>query len=212
MVLRWCRGHPRRRVCAPVAEPPARVQAARSGAGHGGVEGNRVGGMSALSPRTDAIAQPQGFRDKVALRVDTDDRERFGDKVIAEAPIALVYNGVSFAVMMATPCDLPDFALGFTLAEGIVGDPTEFELVDILRTDRGVTLQGLIPGARFEALQARRRSLAGRSGCGLCGVEALEDAVRPLPRVQSRAGTPRAAVIAGMGALAHDQPLNAARG
>ena len=153
-----------------------------------------------------------GFRDHAALRVDAASRERFDDKVIAEAPVALVYNGVSFAVMMATPCDLEDFAPGFALAEGIVGDPAEFELLDILRTDSGVTLQGLIPGKRFEALQGRRRSLAGRSGCGLCGVEALEDAVRPLPRVQSAASIPRAAIIAGMHALAHGQPLNAITG
>ena len=154
----------------------------------------------------------RGFHDHAALRVGTGAREQFVDKVIAEAPVAMVYNGVSFAVMMATPFDLPDFALGFALAEGIVEDPSEFELVDILRTDGGVTLQGLIPGERFEALQARRRSLAGRSGCGLCGIEALEDAVRPLPRVQSPASIPRAAIIAGMHALAHDQPLNATTG
>src|SRR6185312_3960135 len=120
-------------------------------------------------------------------RVGSDRRREVLDRVIEEAPVALVYNGVPFAVMMATPCDLEDFALGFALAEGIVESASEFELVDVLRSEHGITLQGLIPAARFEALQARRRNLTGRSGCGLCGIEALEDAVRPLPRVQSAA-------------------------
>jgi formate dehydrogenase accessory protein FdhD len=138
--------------------------------------------------------------------------DSLGDRVIEEAPVALVYNGVPFAVMMATPCDVRDFALGFALAEGIVESASEFELVDVLRSDRGVSLQGLIPAGRFEALQARRRSLAGRSSCGLCGVEALEDAVRPLPRVQSATRISRDAIAAGMRALAHGQSLNALTG
>ena len=154
----------------------------------------------------------QGCRELSALRVDADGRERFADKVIAEAPVAFVYNGVPFAVMMATPCDLEDFALGFALAEGIVVNAAEFELVDVLRSERGVTLQGFIPAARFEALQSHRRNVAGRSGCGLCGVEALEDAVRPLPRVQSAARVARETIAAAMRTLAHEQPLNAITG
>jgi formate dehydrogenase accessory protein FdhD len=145
-------------------------------------------------------------------RLGADGRGERLDQVIEEAPVALVYNGVPFAVMMATPCDLPDFALGFAMAEGVVESASEFDLVDVLRSERGVTLQGLIPAARFDALQARRRNLTGRSGCGLCGVEALEDAVRPLPRVQSAARFSRDAIAAGMRALAHDQSLNAMTG
>jgi formate dehydrogenase accessory protein FdhD len=154
----------------------------------------------------------QGFHEHAALRVDAGGREGFTDKVIAEAPVALVYNGVPFAVMMATPCDLEDFAPGFALAEGIVESAAEFELVDVLHGDRGVTLQGLIPAARFEALQARRRNLTGRSGCGLCGIEALEDAVRPLPRVQSAMHVSRDAIASGMHALARGQSLNSLTG
>ena len=150
----------------------------------------------------------EGVRELALLRTGTVGSERLVDKVIAEMPIALVYNGVSFAVMMATPCDLDDFALGFALAEGIVESPTEFELVDVLRTERGVTLQALIPRERFEALQRRRRSLAGRSGCGLCGVESLEEAVRPAPQVTSALRLERATIAAGMHALAQAQPLN----
>ncbi|MGH8126407.1 MAG: formate dehydrogenase accessory sulfurtransferase FdhD [Rhodanobacteraceae bacterium] len=166
----------------------------------------------ATAPSRPAIDMRDGFRDLPVLRVDQKGRERRADKVIAEAPIALVYNGVPFAVMMATPCDLEDFALGFALAEGIVESPADFELVDVLRTERGVTLQGLIPGARFEALQQRKRSLSGRSGCGLCGVESLEEAVRPVPTVTSGLRLERAGIAAGMRALALAQRLNAVTG
>jgi formate dehydrogenase accessory protein FdhD len=165
--------------------------------------------MSTAPPRDPGDA---GFRAHGMVRVDANSRTRHADKVVAEAPVALVYNGTPFAVMMATPRDLADFALGFALAEGIVASPDEFELVDVLKTDRGVTLQGLIPNARFEALQQRRRNLSGRSGCGLCGVEALEDAVRPLPQVTSAYPVPRDAIAAGMRALADGQSLNAITG
>jgi formate dehydrogenase accessory protein FdhD len=84
--------------------------------------------------------------------------------------------------------------------------------VDTLRSDRGVTLQGLIPAARFEALQARRRNLTGRSGCGLCGIEALEDAVRPLPRLHTATRISRDAIASGMRTLARGQSLNSLTG
>jgi len=158
------------------------------------------------------IEPTQGLAAARTQRIREDRREESIDRVIEETPVALVYNGVSFAVMMATPCDLEDFALGFALAEGIVASSAEFELVDVLRSDRGVTLQGLIPAARFEALQERRRNLTGRSGCGLCGIEALEDAVRPLPCVHSGICMARDAIAAGMRALAAGQSLNALTG
>ena len=161
--------------------------------------------MGSMEPR-------RGLSAARTQRVGSDSRREVPDRVIEEAPVALVYNGVPFAVMMATPCDLEDFALGFSLSEGIVGGPGEFELVDVLETGRGISLQGLVPGARFEALQRRKRSLSGRSGCGLCGVESLEEAVRPPPRVANGPLLDRATVAAGMRQLAQAQPLNAATG
>jgi formate dehydrogenase accessory protein FdhD len=158
------------------------------------------------------IEPTQGLAAARTQRIHTNRRDERLDQVIQETPVAFVYNGVPFAVMMATPCDLGDFALGFALAEGIVESAVEFELVDVLRSSRGVTLQGMIPAPRFDALQARRRNLAGRSGCGLCGVEALEDAVRPLPRVQTTARIAPDAIAAGMRALARGQSLNAITG
>lgn len=168
--------------------------------------------MSAAPDRPKTRACAAGFHQCAVLRVDATAREPLTDRVIEETPVALVYNGQSFAVMLATPCDLADFALGFALAEGIVSSSAEFKLVDILETPQGISLQALIPGARFEALQQRRRNLAGRSGCGLCGIESLEDAVRPAPLVASDVRLSRAAIAAGMDALSQRQPLNAITG
>ena len=167
--------------------------------------------MAAL-PRSKTQARDRGFRKIEVLRAGNAGCEQARDKVIAETPVALVYNGVPFAVMMATPCDLEDFALGFALSEGIVANAAEFELVDSLKTERGISLQGLIPRERFDILQRRKRSLSGRSGCGLCGIESLEEAVRPTPRVADGPRFDRAAIAAGMRELAQGQPLNAATG
>lgn len=167
--------------------------------------------MAAAPPRK-PTAHADGYRERAVLRVDAGQPHPMADKVIAETPVALVYNGVPFTVMMATPCDLPDFALGFALGEGIIASSSEYELLDILRTPAGITLQGLLPSGRFEALQARRRNLAGRSGCGLCGIEALEDAVRPVPQVESARHVRADEILSGMRALVHGQALNAMTG
>ncbi|MBU8975211.1 formate dehydrogenase accessory sulfurtransferase FdhD [Lysobacter sp. MMG2] len=153
-----------------------------------------------------------------ALRLHADDRAPHAgraphlDHVIVEAPVALLYNGESFAVMMATPESLEDFALGFALSEGIVAEPAEFRLVDVVRHDTGVALHAAIPQARFDALQERRRGLEGRSGCGLCGVESLQAALRPVPRVATGATVEIAAIRAALVELARQQPLNALSG
>ena len=134
------------------------------------------------------------------------------DSVIAETAIALLYNDQPHAVMMATPADLDDFALGFALSEGVVGDPDEFSLVDTVRHADGIALHGAIPQARFDALDARRRGLAGRSGCGLCGVESIDAAMRPPPTVTATARFTRGDVATALDLLASRQPLNDASG
>src|SRR5205823_11050130 len=113
------------------------------------------------------------------------------DEVVAEeVAVALVYNGVSHAVMMATPCDLEDFARGFTLTERLVEGPSEiFDIeVEDRRAEfggRGIEGQLRIAGQRMAALLERRRSLAGRTGCGLCGVDSLDAALRPVPATRA---------------------------
>lgn len=96
------------------------------------------------------------------------------DELIREVPIALVYNGISHTVMMCTPQDLADFALGFSLAEGILASPTELYGLDIVENPQGIEIQMEIATRQFVALKEKRRSMAGRTGCGICGVEQLE--------------------------------------
>lgn len=153
-----------------------------------------------------------GLRRLRAQRIHGVTRIEHEDAVVVETPIALLYNGLSFAVMMATPSDLDDFALGFALSEGIVAGPDEFRLVDTVHDDAGVALHGAIPQARYDALEGRRRNLEGRSGCGLCGVESLRDAVRPVPPVQGGMRVSTTAIRTALAGLASQQPLNALSG
>jgi len=101
-----------------------------------------------------------------------------GDVVIAEQAIALVYNGISHAVMMATPVDLLDFAIGFSLAEQIITQPSEILDHDLMINELGIEVQLTISSRLLANLKTKRRSLAGNSGCGLCGVESLQQTVK----------------------------------
>jgi len=103
-----------------------------------------------------------------------------------ETPVALVYNGVSHAVMLATAQDLEDFALGFSLSEGIIEQASELYDVDIQVRDNGIELHCEIASERFVQLKERRRTLAGKTGCGLCGAESLGQAVRYPEPLQSQ--------------------------
>lgn len=153
-----------------------------------------------------------GLRITRALRIEPGRRLEQDDAVIEESPVALLYNGLPFAVMMATPVDLEDFALGFALCEGIVGDAREFSLVDVVRDDAGVALHAAIPQARFNALEDRRRTLEGRSGCGLCGVAELREAVRSPPRVDAGHRIAPDDIRTALHAVAQRQPMNARSG
>ncbi|QNP39396.1 formate dehydrogenase accessory sulfurtransferase FdhD [Lysobacter solisilvae (ex Woo and Kim 2020)] len=153
----------------------------------------------------DALASVQALRVQAQARVERE------DAAVVETPVALLCNGAPFAVMMATPCDLEDFALGFALSEGVVADAGEFRLVDVVHGAAGIALHAAIPQARYDALQ-RRRTLEGRSGCGLCGVEALQDALRPVPRVREPQPVSYARIQAALAALAAQQPLNTRSG
>jgi FdhD protein len=100
------------------------------------------------------------------------------DCVAEEVPIAMIYNGISHAVMLATPQDLEDFALGFSLAEGILISPKELYEIEVVQQASGIELRMEIASERFSQLKDRRRSMTGRTGCGLCGAESLEQALR----------------------------------
>ena len=102
------------------------------------------------------------------------------DMLAEEVPVALVYNGISHVVMMASPKDLELFALGFSLSEGIVESSHEIYGMDIVPGCNGIEVQIGLSSRRFMGLKARRRQLAGRTGCGVCGVEQLDDIGKPL--------------------------------
>ena len=100
------------------------------------------------------------------------------DCLAEEVPVALVFNGISHAVMLATPQDLEDFALGFSLTEGILQHKSELYDIEIVPQENGIELQLNIATERFEKLKERRRNMAGRTGCGLCGAENLSQVMR----------------------------------
>lgn len=108
-----------------------------------------------------------------------------------EVPVALVYNGSTHAVMMATPIDLADFAVGFSLTEGIVDRAQEIESLDIVEHDAGAELRMWLAADPSRSHTERRRALIGPTGCGLCGIESLAEAV-PRPRAVSSGCTVRA--------------------
>ena len=134
------------------------------------------------------------------------------DTIADELPVALSYNGAPFAVMMATPADLGDFALGFSLSEGIVDHATDFQLDAIETRLEGIFVAMTIPHDRAGALQERRRGIEGRSGCGICGSQDIEAVLRPPPPVRSRATIDEAALAHALEQLGRHQPLNAATG
>ncbi|MCS6764140.1 MAG: formate dehydrogenase accessory sulfurtransferase FdhD [Candidatus Protistobacter heckmanni] len=110
-------------------------------------------------------------------------RTRAADQVAEETPVALEYNGISHVVMMASPADLEDFALGFSLTEGILDHAGQ--LYDCEVESAGVRVALTVASECFERLKAQRRNLTGRTGCGLCGAETLQQAVRRMAEMQS---------------------------
>jgi FdhD protein len=129
------------------------------------------------------------------------------DWLAVELPIGLEFNGISHAVMLASPADLEDFALGFSLSEGIIASSSEFYGCEVEQRDEGRLVHVEIASERFMALKQRRRNLAGRTGCGLCGTEALEQVARELPPVPHAHAIAPSVLVAGMHAMQLRQPL-----
>lgn len=131
------------------------------------------------------------------------------DKLAREIPIALEYNGISHATVLATPCDLEDFAYGFSFTEGVVRSARDIYDIELTTRDQGIVVQLNIASACLNQLKLRRRSLAGRTGCGLCGLESLDEVQRELPTLKSRPGFVHAkAISAATEALRDLQPLH----
>jgi FdhD protein/phenylacetyl-CoA:acceptor oxidoreductase accessory protein len=158
--------------------------------------GGTVGLGPCCEPEPDAVEEAwPDHRPVQVLQWDEGGWVERADEAIEEVPIALVYNGVSHAVMLATPTDLPDFALGFSLGEGILGSASELYDCEAVAVSQGIELRLSVASVRFAALKERRRTLAGRTGCGLCGVESLEAVERPPVRI-ARTCCPRPGAVA----------------
>jgi FdhD protein len=129
------------------------------------------------------------------------------DDVAQEVPVALEYNGISHAVMMASPYDLEDFALGFSLSEGILQDRAQLYDCEVVPGCDGYRVELRIASERFAALKDRRRNLTGRTGCGLCGAETLAQAIRRPQPTNASAIFSAAQIHAGMEAMKTRQLL-----
>lgn len=151
---------------------------------------------------------PPGARRREAIRVTAGRSESRRELVAEEEPIALVFNGLSYAVMMATPADLEDFALGFALTEAILASPDELYDVEVERFARGAEVRMRVASERFAALRDRQRNLAGRTGCGLCGVDTIAEALRPVARVASELAISAQAIYTAMQSFPDRQSLN----
>lgn len=126
-----------------------------------------------------------------------------------ETPIALTYNRTTHAVMLATPADLEDFAVGFSLSEGVVEKASDVVALEIVEVADGIECRMDLAAARLDALTRRQRRLAGPSGCGLCGLDSLAAAVRPAPVVPDGRGFTAAMIQDAMGSMPGAQVLNA---
>jgi FdhD protein len=158
-------------------------------------------GEHALSTGADTLKQVSVQRCRGGVLSDGQ------DWLAVELPIGLEYNGISHAVMLASPADLEDFALGFSLSEGIIASSTEFYGCEVEQRDEGRLVHVEIASERFMALKQRRRNLAGRTGCGLCGTEALEQVARELAPVPHTYAIAPSVLVAGMHAMQLRQPL-----
>jgi FdhD protein len=159
--------------------------------------------MSDMTDDRQAVSQRVNI-----VRVGAGGRDPQTDELAEETAIALEFNGISYATMLATPADLEDFAIGFSLTEGLVQDRREIRGVDVLPGCDGVVVQVEIATEREVAMKSRRRAMAGRTGCGLCGVESLDQVIRPVGRVPVGAPVSLARLARAMTAMRRRQTLH----
>lgn len=135
--------------------------------------------------------------------------ERVTDQVAEEVPVALTFHGVPHVVMLATPANLEDLAVGFTLSEMIVDSPNEIQSVEAgTREDGALEVRISIAAAKFSELLRRQRNLTGRTGCGLCGAQTVEDAIRHPAPVRGGVSVDVDSLHAVLKDLRHRQEIN----
>jgi FdhD protein len=131
---------------------------------------------------------------------------------VPEAPVALEFNGLAYAVMMATPADLEDFVTGFAIGEGLAANAGEVTDVAIAEVDNGWIVRATLAGLGAEQMGDRVRARVAESSCGLCGIENLEAVSKPLPPVAAHAPLEPGAIFAALEAMKRMQPLGEATG
>jgi FdhD protein len=146
---------------------------------------------------------------KTRRRVFGETGESSGDRSIPEeAAVALTYNGGTAAVMMATPADLEDFAYGFSLTEGIVASPAAIRSLEVMPEADGIELRMWLDDVDATRLNERRRMMAGPTGCGLCGIDSLKEAVRPVAHVSDGTRVTPQQIMQAVASVAPAQLLN----
>lgn len=132
----------------------------------------------------------------------------FAREWVPEAPVALEFNGLSYAVMMATPADLEDFARGFAITEGLARAASEIGVIDVAEVESGWIVRTQLSGLGIEKLTERVRMRVAESSCGLCGIENLEALAHPLPKVPKPLRLDPDAIFSAVEAIGEHQPLN----
>jgi FdhD protein len=132
--------------------------------------------------------------------------------IVAETPIAIEYNGIGYAVMMATPIDLNDFAIGFSLSEGLIDAPHQILSIDSHSTAQGRILRVQLPSGKIQKVIDRARQRVSESSCGLCGMDNLDEVMRPLSQVTAAIDLQKIAIFSALNDLRAHQPLSVATG
>jgi FdhD protein len=135
-------------------------------------------------------------------------RSSGGRSIPEETAVALTYNGGTYAVMMATPQDLEDFAVGFSLSEGVINSPADMDSLDLVRLDDGIEVRMWLSKRKADRLQERRRYVAGPTGCGLCGIDSISEAMRPATVVGSGRQFSSEQIMTAMRSVSSRQKLN----
>lgn len=147
------------------------------------------------------------------IRLDRDGKAGPIERAIAvEAPVSIEYNGIAYAVMMASPADLDDFVLGFSLTEEIIAAPADILSIEIAEIPLGWVARVALAPDRVERVAERARMRVSEGSCGLCGLENLEQVMRPLPAITARPGATAGALFTALDALSTHQPLSRATG
>lgn len=160
-----------------------------------------------------AVSQPNGGAELCSRPAAGELSTASGPQAITwqlpeETPVALQINSEPYTVMMATPADLRDFAVGFLVGEGIVPDPIKIQGILVMPVDGGIAIDVAVPEDAIDTTRLSRRTIEARTGCGLCGVEDIKSAVRPLQRLDRATSPSTDAIQRAARSLGDQQPMN----